>query len=362
MNKKLLLAVTGSACLAFSSLALAAPNAKLDGTIDATIKPHSQSKGMLAGAPKHIKLMKIKLSDKAKHLLADRARSSNAHGFNAYNKDGDLPAKVDLGMNNTPVLDQGMHGSCVTFANTGALDAALGKGDYISQTCNLVLGKTLEKDGYVPSGWNGSWGPLVLNQITDFGIINRDHEKNEGCGGLHKYPRNDAYEEGEAMPTADFRKMSENTNYDLSWSSIVSVEDVFSNEYNAEDMVQSVKRALANKHRVTFGVLLDVYVGEAGAIGKYKTKYGFDSWVMTPEIKDDLEKGYINAGHELVIYGYDDDAVAIDEEGNEHKGLFLIRNSWSEFAGYKGDYFMSYEYFRFMNMEAQKIIANGAPV
>ena len=50
----------------------------------------------------------------------------------------------NIGMNNVPVLDQGRHGSCATFAATGALDAALtkpsGELGYISQLCNLDLG------------------------------------------------------------------------------------------------------------------------------------------------------------------------------------------------------------------------------
>ena len=73
-------------------------------------------------------------------------------------KDG-LSSSIDLGMNNVPVLDQGSHGTCVTFATTAAVDAVLGKGDYVSQLCNLELGATLEQFGYYPSGWDGSFGP-----------------------------------------------------------------------------------------------------------------------------------------------------------------------------------------------------------
>lgn len=361
MNKKIMLAITGGACLAFSSLVAAKPQAQLAGTVDVNIPMHSEAKGMLAGAPKSIKLMKIKLSDKAKKALIKRSVTVKKAGFSSYKSDDTLPTKIDLGMNGTPILDQGMHGSCVTFANTGALDAALGKGDYISQTCNLALGNTLEKEGYVPSGWNGSWGPMVLAQITDFGIVTRDDERDNGCGGLNSYPGSNPYEEGEPMSIHDFHGMSHNMSLDTSWSPIVTVEDVFADEYNSNDMVQSVKIALANKHRITFGVLLDVYVGEAGAVGKYKAHWGFDTWMMTPRIEDDLKNGDINAGHELIIYGYDDDAVVEDEEGNKQKGLFLIRNSWGKFAGYEGNYFMTYDYFKTMSMEAQKILDVGVP-
>ena len=69
---------------------------------------------------------------------------------------GNLPKRILLGMNNVPVLDQGSHGTCVTFAITAAIDAALSKGDYISQLCQLELGTYLEPMGYSVSGWDGS--------------------------------------------------------------------------------------------------------------------------------------------------------------------------------------------------------------
>src|SRR4029077_16988364 len=84
-----------------------------------------------------------------------------------------LPTNVNLGMNNVPVLDQGMHGTCVTFATMAALDAVYGKENYISQLCNLSLGSYLEKisAGSYPSGWNGSLNKIVLEQIKTYGII-----------------------------------------------------------------------------------------------------------------------------------------------------------------------------------------------
>ena len=91
-------------------------------------------------------------------------------------------------MNKVPVLDQGIHGTCVTFAVTGAIDAVIGKGDYVSQLCNLQLGSYLEKHGYGMSGWNGSHAIYVINQIEQFGIINMEKQKKLGCGGMKSYP------------------------------------------------------------------------------------------------------------------------------------------------------------------------------
>ena len=61
------------------------------------------------------------------------------------------------------------------------------------------------------------------------------------------------------------------------------------------------------------------------------------------------------AGHEMIITGYDDRAVAIDDHGRAHKGLLTLRNSWGALAGDKGDFYMSYDYFKAFVMEVQRI-------
>ena len=80
--------------------------------------------------------------------------------------------KIQLGMNGVPVLDQGIHGSCVTFAVTAALDAAIKKGDYISQLCLLQLGNYIEQEEGEPSGWNGLWNREAFARIDKYGIVN----------------------------------------------------------------------------------------------------------------------------------------------------------------------------------------------
>lgn len=108
-----------------------------------------------------IKLLRIQLSDEAKEHLANQAKDAlkHIHQFSlipSHSETLPLPDQVQLKMNKVPVLDQGRHGTCVTFAVTGAIDAVIGKGDYISQLCNLQLGSYLEQHGYGLSGWNGS--------------------------------------------------------------------------------------------------------------------------------------------------------------------------------------------------------------
>ena len=80
-------------------------------------------------------------------------------------------SSVDLGMETVPVLNQGIHGSCVTFSITAAIDAIVKKGDYVSQLCSLQLGRHLQNYGYISSGWEGGLGAVVLSQFETFGFI-----------------------------------------------------------------------------------------------------------------------------------------------------------------------------------------------
>jgi len=134
-----------------------------------------------------VTLMKVRLSDKAQQMLAARTTKFMKEDIPTRTLVG-LQRQIQLGMNQVPVLNQGPHGTCTTFANTAAIDAVLGKGDYISQLCQLQLGFYLENNAYMPSGWNGTYGPIVLNQMSTFGIINKEQQAINGCGGLTEYP------------------------------------------------------------------------------------------------------------------------------------------------------------------------------
>lgn len=299
-------------------------------------------------------VMQFHFSKRSKDKLKNRL--NNLKSRNVSHDHTDLPVAINLGMNNAPVLNQGRHGSCVTFSNTGALNAALGKGDEVSQLCNLALGKTMEADGYNMSGWNGSFGPMVLGQLFSFGYVSKDAQRQYGCGGLTEYPLEENGEDNVTpMSLKDFHAHSEALRGKLAWSQLLSAYDWLEDEYCPCKFLKQVKKSLANHHRVTFGMLLDVKVGHGGAAGKYKSADNYDTWMLTPEIEQHIKDGTVDAGHELVIYGYDDDAVI----GNQ-KGILYIRNSWSERAGYHGDYFMTYDYFKALAYEGQKImVSNG---
>lgn len=270
-----------------------------------------------------------------------------------------LPSKVELGMNNVPVLDQGMHGTCVTFATTAALDAVLNKGDYVSQLCSLEMGNYLETRSYYPSGWNGSWGPLVLERFDEFGIVSTTDQKTKSCAGVTQYPATDMNNTGTPMSIDDYTNMSEDITDKISWFPIINVHQRFSDNAPSDLMdrvLMGVKGALASRNakdklRLTFGVLLPVNHCSAGACGKFHKSD--DAWVLSKSIREDDEPDF--GGHEMIITGYDDNATATDNEGGTHKGLLIIRNSWSDKHGDNGDYYMSYDFFKQYALEVQVV-------
>lgn len=319
-------------------------------TTKALITNSISMRGMTA--TKEVKLMNIKLTSVERNKLF----SYHPKKYSISKNNTELPASVDLGMENVPVLDQGAHGSCATFANTAAINAVLGNGDYVSQLCHLSLGKFLEKQSYYPSGWDGSFAPIVLDQITRFGIISIQNQKTNSCGQLKEYPLMDPKNQGHAMSLRDFKTLSEDITDKVYWTQILSVYERFTSlltENNKVDNVlNSVKQFLAKGSRVTFGtfIVISPYCS-AGACASYRAQQ--DTWALTKEIET---PPYGTAGHEMIIIGYDDNAIAVDGAGNKHQGLLTLRNSWGTEVGNQGDFYMTYDYFKKFVMEAQAIV------
>jgi hypothetical protein len=306
---------------------------------------------LLATHAQDVYLIDIKLSP------AERAALFNfnpkvTHGYKSSRVD--LPSSVNLGMNNVPVLDQGRHGTCATFATTAAVDAALGQGDYVSQLCQLELGAYLESNTYMPSGWSGSLGPWVLEQMLRYGVISKDNQKIKSCADVREYPANET-SEGNLMSADDYKVLSEDVQSKLYPIYLMSAyqrfDAHFSNSDQAEKALAQAKEALADGNRLTFGVFVIVSdYCSAGACARYHAAE--DTWALTNEIET---PPYATAGHEMVIIGYDDQAIAVDREGKKHQGLLFLRNSWGVEAGDHGNYYMTYDYFKKFVMELQVI-------
>lgn len=347
----------GILTLMFMSTPLFAQEVDLDGTLPLSthLKPQlTRSRIIKQSAPLKIMLLKVALSDKAQQMLASAANESSTTPLNQSTPSDRLihsSAKVELGMNDVPVLNQGSHGSCVMFANTAAIDAALHKGDYISQLCQLQLGNYLQQNGYQSSGWDGTTSRFALNQIETFGFISKETEATVGCGGLNHYPLYEMSPETSISPEV-FHSLSEKN--PVVTTPILDMYNAFSSNAVGTKTLQEVKMALNRGYRVTVGViLLEPDNGVIGALGKRNVPN--DTWVLTPELQRSLLSTEPEAAHAMIITGYDDRAVAVDEEGRKYRGLLTLRSSWGKQAGDQGDFYMTYDYFRLLVIEAQRI-------
>ncbi|BBH52437.1 C1 family peptidase [Fluviispira sanaruensis] len=230
------------------------------------------------------------------------------------------PGAVDLGMNNVPVLNQGQYGTCVTFAATAALDARLSVGDYIDQQCSLALNKNLGDDF-----WNGAYTAVqILQPLKTYGII----PKSKCFGSTYPTPSQ------KVSPTQYQSTSDKSQAANINWT------------YVGKRDINAVKTALKNGHRVAIGSLLSTadstgVNGFSFKINGKKTNGGL--WACDqPGSRNYC--GRSNAGHEIVIIGFDD-----------NQKLFKIRNSWGAGVGDSGDYYMSYNFFNVMEMDHTEV-------
>lgn len=335
-----------------------AANVTIKGTVPGQVVLHERTHGFAsASVTKQISFLHVVLSQNAKNYLANHA-DDYLKASNLKLKASSLPVSALVGMNGVPVLDQGQHGTCVTFAVTGAIDATINSNkpntsyDRYSQLCSLELGTTLENQSPVdeygqhtyPSGWDGTFGTILLEQIKKYGLVSTKYQLTKGCAGVRSYPIDNPYDTGNPMSIKDYKKSGEQIVPTVSYNVILKDEDAFSGQVDMEVVLDKVKKGLASKHVVTFGTLLDVSQGQNGATGSYKSSY--DTWVLTPAIAQHAKDGSINAGHEMIIIGYDDEAVV-----DGQKGILTLRNSWGDSAGDKGNYYMTYDHFKTLAME-----------
>jgi hypothetical protein len=303
---------------------------------------------VLAGAKKkEVMLMRVSLPAAARHALLSQ-KGSKDFSVKSMSIEGDsLPGAADIGMNGVPVLDQGMHGACVTFAATAAVDAVFGQGDYVSQLCQLGLGRYLEQIeySYMPSGWDGSTVPWVMDQMMRFGVVSKATQNEATCGGVKEYPLLNTLDNGRPVSPQEFGQHSEPLIGRVYYAQLMSYEQRiaarFSNDDHARTVLNHVKQSIVTGNRVLFGtfLVLSPYCSAGACATHHQTQ---DTWALTRELNTPpFEMG----GHEMVIIGYNDLAEAVDSEGKTHRGLLTLRNSWGEEVGDKGNFYMTYDYF-----------------
>jgi hypothetical protein len=306
-------------------------------------------------SPQHVTNgVEIKLPRNMAKIL--KARSISLHHSKSLARCPGMPSNVQLGMNGVPVLNQSLHiGVESVFATTAAVDAALGKGDYISQLCLLQLSNYMVNYGHTSSGWNGTLLPDEWKRLENFGFVSKEQQQDKGCGGLTEYPEVIANSSTSSISYDDYHQMSENLwdNF-LLWSPILDLKQAISEPTDTNETLHEIKKSLHHGNRVTTTFLvIGTEIGTPGTSGTYHEKN--DTWILTTPFLRQLGKFPPLYPHFMVITGYNDHARAIDEKGRVHKGLLTLRGSWGTEVGDQGDFYMSYDYFRVLVLDAQEL-------
>lgn len=272
---------------------------------------------------KTIQLMKIIPSQ----ALTERVELASAtpDAEKDYSKGIDPNFQVDLGMGSVPVLDQGQYGTCVTFASTAALDAAMGKGNYVDQQCSLELNKYLGHNY-----WNGANDATeIIDPLKKHGVVQQGK-----CN--YKYPRNTV----KISPTA-YAKLTTPT------PELAKVADTYHDENHKMD-ISALKAVLKSGHRVAIGTLLLDSADPISVQGfditiNGKSKRG-GLWACKQPSSSSNYCGTSQAGHEIVVIGYDDT-----------QELLKIRNSWNTVVGDSGNFYMTYAFYKAMVLDGTEI-------
>jgi hypothetical protein len=272
------------------------------------------------------------------HITVDRYKN-----IMSFDQSFEYSGSASLGMANVPVLDQGQSGTCVTFAATAAIDASLAIGDFISQQCSLQLNKSLGTDG-----WDGLYYPSqVIDPLKKYGVVSQI-----GCNA--RYPSRNV-----PISVSDYQSRSDK-------SVSASVSNI-RYTYYSQNNLSALKSAVSAGKRVLIGFLLNpnkaagfdlpgkrsglwscsaggsepVPSPEEDALQQCKDAFPGMEWLCDiffskeqQQVSAASECGKWNAGHEIIVYGYDDS-----------KQRLYIRNSWGVNIGNSGDFEMTYEYF-----------------
>ena len=292
------------------------------------------------GSKKEVSLIELKLSEQYKKEIDARAKnifnvdsSVNSVAVDASSEEAinvkasastSSTAKVDLGMANVKVFDQGQFGTCATFSTSAALDAKMKAGDFISQQCTLELGNALAAKGEGKSGWDGLDIQVALTRFQQYGVF-----KNKLCAHSYGFDKIVTTPEKYVKTT---KKL---------WADKVSWNTLKPND------IDELKAALDNNHRVIISTMLHTDYVSGEAIIDAKTQTGL--WQLPSD--DDKRSTFLNdlkngraTGHGVIVTGYDDE-----------KGLLKIRNSWGTGLGDKGDYYMTYDFYKLMNMKSLEL-------
>ena len=273
------------------------------------------------------------------------------------------------------VLSQGDTNTGTTMAVLGAVSVLAGEDPtFFNPICNLNLGEYLASKGDAgtdesiaeflrgaglssyPSGWRGSQTSVVLAQASAFGLIDSDYYAHHCEGGnldSNAVDRSD-------MAVDEFKRYSTLVKHFLSSELLCSNYDANEPDCQcagsgkpceeASTLVASLKSLIDAQNLAVISTL--VYE-DLDNLGLSQSFYPFSAdadtsipnvWALSDAVaacrKDGNHEGRACqlATHEMIVFGY------IDHPSDPDQGLLVLRNSWGDALGDKGNFYMTYGY------------------
>jgi C1A family cysteine protease len=282
--------------------------------------------------------------------------------------DGKLVAPLKDAVINSSVLDQGVTNTCVTFSTLAAMGILKdANSEYYSISCNLNLGNYLHNNDtykyypslvnavnndtmvtkYYPSGWKGTTQSIVNTQINEFGIL----DQNKSCGNEYYY----LDDHTNIVNPQDFDQYKQSDIPTITQK--CSIYDKSLSDCDPLSIVSDIKNIIDTNSLA----LLSFKIFESGdqLLGLDSSYYQFDTngrntnvWLLSDDVKKCIDTNSCVSGtHDIMIFGY------IDDPKNSKNGLLVMRNSWGESSGDKGNYYITYEYAEALGLALSEVKA-----
>ncbi|MGL5742463.1 MAG: hypothetical protein ACRCXC_07905 [Legionella sp.] len=194
-----------------------------------------------------------------------------------------------------------------------------------------------------------SFSPLrkELSKLENYGIVIKNLQKNAGYDDSSQNTINfEAYH----------RFSRDLMSLNVVWIPLLDLYKALGERTNTEKKLSEIQSSLIKGNLVT--VIFFVPQIDDNVLGTVGTHHApNDSWLLSTKIERALMSGRAELFfHSMIITGYDNEAITVDDEGQKHKGLLTLRSAWGKDAGVHGAFYMSYDYFRVLVLEAQQIV------
>lgn len=227
----------------------------------------------------------------------------------------------------SPALDQGNFGTCVTFATLGAISQQLfWYPSDPSPSCTLQMLRANGQDA-----WNGYFLISLFSYLNKYGWISETIGQSAYCNPSYViyYPYGSTDQEYASLYPS-LSNYSENstkfTDYNIRY-----ILDAFAALNHIKKELNDTTHSMVNGTPGYYPIFSFIVANNpywfTGSDGN-----SYFTWVNFGYPRN-------NAGHEIFVYGYDDNLSI-----NGQKGVLFLRNSWGN-TGSAGNYVMTYDYF-----------------